>query len=360
MKQKKVFVYCSGIENVLSGSPQVAGIQVQMSFWARTFAKHGWKVLSFSNNNKQVSLEGVHFIDKTKSNWLSILHLEIIQELRDCLKCIKSNPDLILTRGASRCLFFLSSIYRRKNIQLVHFGASDTDFAPGKEIVGGSNLNRKLYHKALSRIDYFVTQNTEQQTSLWTNYGKKSLILPNIWIPSKEYASEKKYDAIWIANLRPLKRAEWFVDLAKKLPQFQFAIVGGPLIKDYYEYIEKNASDVNNLSLLGAKSFQEVNDLLSQSRLLVCTSEFEGFPNTFLQAWAQSIPVISTVNPSDLLTTNHLGCYVENQEELETETFSMLSDENRYNSFASSIKHYFLDNHFADKAFEKLSNHIQQ
>jgi glycosyltransferase involved in cell wall biosynthesis len=360
MKQKKVFVYCSGIENVLSGSPQVAGIQVQMSFWARTFAKHGWKVFSFSNHNKQIPLESVHFVEKTKLNWLSRLHLEIIQELWDCLRCLKSNPDLILTRGASRCLFFLSNICRRKNIQLVHFGASDTDFVLGKEIVGGSTLNRKLYQKALSRIDYFVTQNTEQQTSLWTNYRKKSLILPNIWIPSKDYVFEKKFDVIWIANLRPLKRAEWFVKLAKGLPQYHFAIVGGPLIKDYYEYIEKIASKVNNLSLLGAKSFQEVNNLLSQSRLLACTSEFEGFPNTFLQAWAQSIPVISTVNPSDLLTTNHLGCYVESQEELETETLSMLSDEYRYNSFVSSIKQYFLDNHFADKAYEKLSYYMQQ
>jgi glycosyltransferase involved in cell wall biosynthesis len=360
MKHNIVFIYCSGIDNVLLGSSKVAGIQVQMSFWARTFVKEGWTVMSFSNQNRLVTQDGIRFIERAKSNRLTKLHLEIIQELSDCIKCIKLKPDLILVRGASRCLFFLSKMCRRKNIRLIHFGASDTDFIPGKEIVGGNTLNRKLYQNALHHIDYFVTQNKEQQTSLWNNYGKTSIIIPNIWIPTKDCASEKLFDAIWVANLRPLKRAEWFVELAKGLPQYHFAIVGGPLIKDYYEYIEQSASEVNNLSLLGAKSFQEVNDLLSQSRVLVCTSEFEGFPNTFLQAWAQGLPVISTVNPSKLLTTNHLGCFVESQEELETETLSMLSDENRYNNFVFSIKHYFLDNHFADKAYEKLSKYIQQ
>ncbi len=359
MRQKTVFLFCEGIYNVLSGSSMVAGIQVQMSLWARTFAKQGWKVVSFSQQESSTWQDKITFIAKTSWRLLSILHLEIIQEIIDCWKCVRQKPNLVIIRGASRCMFFLSKLCQIKNIRLVFFSASDSDFILGKEIVGGSSFNRTLYQKSIQYIDYFVTQNTEQFSSLKHNYGKDSLVLSNIWIPSTFQSSEKNYDAVWVANLRPLKRAEWFVELAKHLPHYRFAIVGGSLKKDYYEFIEKIASEVNNLSLLGAKPFQEVNDLLSQSRILVCTSEFEGFPNTFLQAWAQSIPVISTVNPSKLLTTNHLGCFVESQKELETETLSMLSDENRYNSFVSSIKHYFLDNHFADKAYEKLLNYIQ-
>lgn len=358
MKAKSVFLFCSGIDDILSGSPKVAGIQVQMSFWARTFAKHGWRVYSFSENKQTTPVEGICFVEKKKKTWLSKMHLDIVQEWLDCWHCVKVTPGIVVFRGASRYLFFLSRLCRRRNIPLLLFSASDTDFVPGKEIVGGSSTNRKLYQKAIGSISWFITQNELQQNALKNNYGKESLIIPNIWIPFESQVVEKKYDAVWIANFRPLKRAEWFVELAKSMPQYRFAFVGGVNVRDYYNKIEQQASEVNNLSFLGAQPFDKVNAILSESRLLVCTSEFEGFPNTFLQAWSQSIPVVSTVNPSDLVSKYHLGTIVGDQESLKEQTTALLSDEGLYEECVNSIKAYFLENHSADKAFGKLCDYF--
>lgn len=357
MKAKSVFLFCSGIDDVLSGSSKVAGIQVQMSFWARTFAKYGWRVFSFSENKQTTPVAGICFVDKMKKKWLSKIHLDIVQEWLDCWRCVKIHPDIVVFRGASRYLFFLSRLCRKKNIPLLVFGASDTDFVPGKEIVSGSSTNRKLYQKAIVSINLFVTQNELQRNALKQYYDKDSLMIPNIWIPFESQVVEKKYDAVWIANLRPLKRAEWFVKLAEDLPQYKFTVVGGNLIKDYSEKIEKLASNVSNLILLGAQPFNNVNKILSESRLLVCTSEFEGFPNTFLQAWSQAIPVVSTVNPSDLITKHHLGVIVDNQESLKEQTIALLSDEGQYDECVNSIKSYFLENHSAEKAYDKLCDY---
>ena len=129
--------------------------------------------------------------------------------------------------------------------------------------------------------------------------------------------------------------------------------------KKYYEKIERLSGAVPNLSFLGAKSFEEVNGLLSESRLLVCTSEFEGFPNTFLQAWSQSVPVVSTVNPNDLLTEYKLGEYVATQEGLCESVESLVSNPLCYQSYEEAIQGYFLLNHSAEHAFDKLMDYLR-
>ena len=48
------------------------------------------------------------------------------------------------------------------------------------------------------------------------------------------------------------------------------------------------------MTLLGNVAPGEMGDIYDRSHLLVCTSESEGFPNTFLEAWTRGIPVIST------------------------------------------------------------------
>lgn len=358
MKKKRILLFCTGIDDVLSGSSKVAGIQVQMSFWARTFVKHGWDVYSFTDKETR-DIDGIHFVNKSKSHVLVKLHLTIIQEWIDCMKCISMKPDVVIYRGASRCLFLLSRLCRYKHIQFILFGASDTDFVPGKEIVGGSRMNRKLYQKALGQIECFVTQNLQQHNTLLENYGKDSLIVSNIWLTDVEYVSEKLYDAIWIANFRPLKRAEWFVKLAVELPQYKFAMVGGSLVKEYYDQVEQCASNVNNLIFMGPQPFNEVCHLLAQSRLLVCTSEFEGFPNTFLQAWANGVPVVSTVDPSGVVTKYDLGRIVSDEDQLYQKVKSLLELESRYDGCVKSIGEYFNEHHSAEKAIENLFNYIQ-
>lgn len=358
MKQKTVFLYCPGIDDVLSGSSKVAGIQVQMSFWARTFSQHGWKALSYSEFAPQL-LSDITFLKKFSSPFLSKLHLQSLIELVNCWRCIRCNPDLVVARGAQREFYYLSKLCRLKDIKFVLFGASDVNFIPGREQIVGSSRNRLLYQKAIRNTEFIVTQNENQFFALQQHYGKSSMRQPNIWIPSDQDKHEKKYDAIWVANLRPLKRAEWFISLAKTLSQYRFAIVGGAMDKKYYEKIEQLSSAVPNLSFLGAKSFEEVNTLLSESRLLVCTSEFEGFPNTFLQAWAQSVPVVSTVNPNGLLTDYKLGKYVETQEELCEGMEALISDSLCYQSYEEAIRDYFLLNHSAEHAFEKLMDYLR-
>lgn len=355
MNQHTILLYCFGIDDILDGSSKVAGIQVQMSFWAKTFVKNGWKVFSFSDKPNRI-VEGINFIHQ-KSSWLGRHGLSIIEEPFKALRFLRqTKADVVFVRGARRDLYAIRKICNLCNSQLVFLGASDRDFEPGQELILGSGINVKLYRKALKKNDYYITQNKCQSDNLFKYYGKKSVIIPNIWSKSKSnYSDTKKYAAIWVANLRRLKRAEWFVRLAKELSQYDFAILGGANEKDYYDQIKKETEGLKNLDFLGAQPLEKVSELISQSKILVCTSEFEGFPNTFLQAWAYNIPIVSTVNPSEVITEYNLGNVVQNESELLSSVISLLTSDELYKGYQQNIENYFTINHDADRAYTKIT-----
>lgn len=352
MKHSVIF-WTKGIENVYSGIGQIAGIQVQISFWARMFAQKGWDVYSFSDSKVTADYFGINFIPVRESKYIPKIIGETFSQLH---YIVKFKPTLIVYRGASRALFFLSFFSRVFGAELVFFAASDVDFIPGREIIGGLPYNKVLFRKGMRHIDKFVVQNDFQKRSLFENYQKESIVIPNIWMADISHSGKKRYDVIWISNLRKLKRAEWLIELAKLNPSRRFAIVGGALDIEYYSHICTLASIMDNVDFLGALSFSEINGLISASKILLCTSEFEGFPNTFLQAWAQNKPVVSTVNPSGVISIYGLGRVADTIESLNISLNCLLSDDVSYEECQKNISAYFFENHSAETAFRILTD----
>lgn len=353
--KNKIFLWTSEVENVLKGKDKIGGIAIQMYFWAKAFQKHGWEVYAFGNSCESAQIDGVNLIPYTEHKLLNSLHLIIIREYSDSYNVLKQiAPDVVIVRGATRSLYVLSSICKRLHIKLVYFSASDSDFYPGNEILT-NKLNSILYRKSIKRIPYIVTQNMFQADMLLKQYGHKSISIPNIWLAEEiKERTEKKYDAIWVANIKPLKRPEWFIHLASSYPQFSFAMVGGPNDKVSYESAKKSCANLSNIEFFGAQPFSRVNQLISTSKILFCTSEFEGFPNTFLQAWSYNVPVISTVNPSESITKYKLGLVVESEDELFKSFERMMNETLLYESCVSSIQNYFSKIHSANSRFDEL------
>ena len=50
--------------------------------------------------------------------------------------------------------------------------------------------------------------------------------------------------------------------------------------------------------------------------MFVNTSNIEGFPNSFLQAWVRGVPVVSFFDPDGLITNKCLGYVPFNTEEM--------------------------------------------
>jgi len=355
-KDNKVIVWSTDVIQLIEGKP-IGGIAVQVFFWAQAFVKHGWQVFSFiENGEKTVEKENVCF--KPKRN---IKRINVFLEWWYAFKyMISIRPQLIIYRGANRELLPLSFVSKLLGIKLVFFAASDVNFEPGKELVG-SEINRKMYQKSIKHINYFITQNDHQHDTLFANYRKESLILFNIWgITSfSGYESPIDSEVVWVANFRRLKRAEWVLDAAERLPQIHFVMAGSAANDEsYYNRMKQRAESLDNVVFLGGQSFFYVNELVAKSKVLLCTSTFEGFPNTFLQAWSNGLPVISTVNPSNVISNNSLGIIIDCVDELTNVLKQLLDDKDYYSELCDSVNAYFVENHSSESGYNKLIEYL--
>ncbi|GAH07780.1 unnamed protein product, partial [marine sediment metagenome] len=97
-------------------------------------------------------------------------------------------------------------------------------------------------------------------------------------------------------NLKRWKQPEIFIELAHRLPQFKFVMIGGMQSARMYDYTIRAALQQTpaNFQYLGSMPINQVNALISQSDLLLYTSlPVEGFGNSFLQAWLRGVPTLS-------------------------------------------------------------------
>jgi len=296
MPTNKVIIWTSGIDDLLVGNGMVGGLTVQMMTWANAFLNNQWKVLSPTNirSRNSTRISKIEFFYFPKAKFLNI----VFEFFCTFFFIVKHQPQLIITRGASRQLFAISLFSKLIGIKLILMFASDSDLIKGKELIARP-WDRWLFRLGLLNVSNFVVQNSKQQQLLNLKSPKSnSICIPNIW-PSKPELGQKRDSILWVSNFRELKRPHWFIDLAKQFPERQFIMVGGPLDQKLFEQCQKEAIMLNNLEFLGPCPLSKTNHLFEKASLFICTSEIEGFPNTFLQAWSNQIPIITTFDPSD-------------------------------------------------------------
>ena len=104
------------------------------------------------------------------------------------------------------------------------------------------------------------------------------------------------------------------------LPQQKFKIAG-KLHNDADNETIKAISELeklDNVEFVGYLNREEVQNFFIKAVLLLNTSHFEGFSNTFLEAWSFGVPVVSTknVNPDGIISKYNLGKISESYEDL--------------------------------------------
>jgi glycosyltransferase involved in cell wall biosynthesis len=356
--KKKFILWTSDIDNLISKHENnftVGGIKVQMYMWEVTLVQNGWKVYSFTSKKKNRN--------KTTEN-IEFLYYPIIKYINPLLSLFFAfyyvallRPQVILLNGATRDLLIVSLISRLFGIKTIEMFASDSDLEPGKELI--DSLHDKLFFRLGLRItDNFIVQNTKQADLLKANYNKTNpLLIPLIWIEktNEELEVVKKETILWVSNFRKLKRPEWFLRLAQDKPEYKFVMVGNSLDRELFEKCKGLALKIPNIDFLGGLSFTETNILFKSARLFICTSEVEGFPNTFLQAWMNECPILTTFDPSDLIKDLQLGIYCESYEDI-CMGFEKFEDKEFFKLVQSNIRVYYKNAFSAQMQYEKLIN----
>ncbi|HEX5131071.1 MAG TPA: glycosyltransferase family 4 protein, partial [Candidatus Krumholzibacteria bacterium] len=144
----------------------------------------------------------------------------------------------------------------------------------------------------------------------------------------------------WAGGLRKIKRPDLFLELARRLPDQQFVMVGGATgtEPEYAAGIEASASDIGNLTMTGWKPHSEVLALLKNASLLVNTSTVEGFPNSYLEAWNHGVPVVSFNDVDGLIAREQLGVIARDIDEMEAQLRSLLQDGARLDAMRARVR----------------------
>ena len=182
-------------------------------------------------------------------------------------------------------------------------------------------MPNSLYSDAALRItlrtaDVLIVQHEGQQDVLKKGFGRESHILRTIHPEVRgEIRKPERKKVVWINNYRPLKRGDLFVELACACHDLDcdFVLIYGRTKKEYIEPVLAKAGDLDNLIVHGEISPEEAESLLEEAILFVNTSEYEGFPNTFVQAWLRETPTVSlNVDPGGVIVREQIGKHSDN------------------------------------------------
>jgi glycosyltransferase involved in cell wall biosynthesis len=169
--------------------------------------------------------------------------------------------------------------------------------------------DRWLYDYGVRNATLVAAQTEQQRELLRQHYGVSSEILNMAVEVPRGPQRDKDIDVLWVGNFRLVKRPDLFFELARRLPRYRFAIVGGsvPSGEAYFESMAAEAKTLPNVLMPGAVPYGAVGEWFDRARIHVNTSDYEGFPNTFLQAWVRGVPVVSFFDPDRLIQRRALG-----------------------------------------------------
>jgi len=292
-------------------------------------------------------------------------------DIFDLLKVLKKiDPDIIYQRVA--CVYTgICAYYAKKFGRKMIFHISlDTDIEPFKFSLSKGvllNLIEKILLKyAIKNAQYIIGQSEYQNKLLQKNFGRRCDIIflhihPKPKNPIKKPVPIK---ALLIANFKKFKRPELFIKLAKEFQgnrNVEFLMVGRRNIKKKWQRkLEDKIFKLENIRYLGEKTIEEVNRLLCSSHVLVNTSLYEGFPNTFIHAWMRKVPVASLcANPNDILTSKNIGFHSGTFEQLVKDVEKLIKNRELRSDMGERAQKYAFKNHSIENNISNIDKIIK-
>lgn len=333
----------------------VGGAELQQVLVARGLARRGYPVsmicLDFGQPDA-CEIDGV-VVHKAHGPDEGIPVLRFLwPRLTSIWGCLeRADADIYYQRAAGMLTGVMAAYSRRRGRRSVFAVAGDPMIRFARD--------RKIYEYGLRNVDCVVVQNSAQQQFLEERFGRESVIIPNCYEPEPRSGEPVETDVLWVSTLRQLKRPDRFLDLAAAVPSCRFTMIGGAGDGEaaLYDAIRDRARTLPNVRFVGFAPYSEVSRYFDGTRLFVNTSETEGFPNTFLQAWARKVPTLSFIDCGARFRGEPVGQVVASEEEMAVLVRKLLANDAERIRLGSIARDYVAMHHFPERvldAYEKV------
>lgn len=335
----------------------VGGSEVQSFLYAKEFASQGWDVYFLSKIHKE-KIEGFDdpnitelFYEGSRIGFFN--HIKVLKLL------VANKIEIIFFRNNTFQLGLLvlsGRLYKWRTIWSVK-----SDLTCGKDAAtirarnnessnGGFSIRNlqyaiedKIFGYGVKNSYTILVQNNYQYDVIKRDFNLDSTVLySSAKIPIKPTKAENM--VVFIATIKYMKQPELFCEIAQRLSNrgYRFLLIGS-------NYKDKEKADnllelvaKSNVQYLGYQSLDSIREILRSTRLLINTSQFEGFPNSFVQAFTYGIPVASlNVDPDGIIEKYSLGIVANGDvDRLTIEVGKLLENNDRWQQLSDNCYNF--------------------
>ena len=330
----------------------IGGVEWQTSLLARSLAARGHRV-SFvtwdEGGPPEEIIEGVRVIKVCRQNE-GLPGLRFFHPKWSSLTAALAKADAeVYYHNCGECVTGQMAHWcRRHGKAFVFSAASDADCDLCLPELT-SIRERMLYRYGLRRADRVIAQTETQRGKFSANFGVFPVVIP-MPCPGPSDAEFQPPQAaagrvLWVGRVCRVKRPDRLVEMADACPGLQFD-VAGPVYDDAYaQSVAQAAAARPNITMHGAVPRAGMPALYRKASVLCCTSDYEGFPNTFLEAWSHGLPVVSTVDPDGLISGRELGRIAKGPATLSQAIRELLGQDSLYQRVSGQARSYYTGHH---------------
>jgi glycosyltransferase involved in cell wall biosynthesis len=337
-----------------AGVDRIGGAELQQVLIARGLLRRGYRVsmvcLDFGQEDG-IEIGGVEVFKAHRPDaGLPVLRFFWPRLTAMWRGLARADADVYYQRTASMLTGIVAFFARARGRKSIFASASNLDLTRNTEKIR-YRRDRWLYEAGLRRVDRILVQSERQAEQCRRNFGREPVVVPNAYdVPSDE-RSRTASRILWVSMIRSVKQPHLFLALARALPEHRFTMVGGAGEgeAELYEEIRSRAEGIANLDFEGFVPYREVGRYFDDAMLFVNTSESEGFPNTFLQAWARGVPTVSFVDCGARVDGRPPGRVVGSVEEMVSAVASLGSDPESRAAEGARCRTYVEQNHAPER-----------
>ncbi len=342
----------------------IGGVERQTSLTARWLTEQGYPVSLITWDEGQVDgevVDGVRLIKMCRQD-AGIPGLRFFHPRWSSLNqaLARADADVYYQNCAEYVTGQVAMWCKRHNKRFVYTIANDPDVDPKLPDMH-TIRERVLYRHGLRRADEIVVQTQTQRQTLLDGFGLDSKVIP---MPCPDLLKENeslpaapestKQSILWIARLCKQKRPDRYLDLAEACPEFQFDLVGPYGDDEYCSEVIHRSKSIPNVKVWGGIERAKVGKMYRSAACLCSTSDFEGFPNTFLEAWSLGIPLVTTFDPDGLVAAKNLGRTAGDVETLAAGLREILGSPDAWLEASRNARSYYENNHTVEAVLPRF------
>jgi glycosyltransferase involved in cell wall biosynthesis len=317
-----------------------------------------------THKNENAYINKLKGYDKSKGipkvRWIYYRFPKLLKEIK------RYRPDYIYQSCAGHETATAALICKVLKLPLIYRVAND--------IESDERVNRLAPHAywgyklGIKHSTYILCQNKYQYNNLSKKFPQKqiSIIHNPFYIPQGNVhsvlKSERKYIA-WVGLFQYQKNMMGLFNVARNIPSMKVLIAGKNTETNdpKTDNAIKRLLKLKNVEFVGYISRVNIRGFLNKATILLNTSHYEGFSNTFLEAFSVGTPVITTrkVDPDNIIEDNNLGSVCDLISEL-PETINKFITLKNIEEIRDRCIKYVRDNHNPNKLAKEMMTVLGQ